>query len=659
MRRLTWWWPILFLGMALFFINRYLLLEYDVSLSDYYKLTRPISMQESQFLSNKESIIYGGNIYEPPLGIVDPDTGQYFGLVVDYISALSVSLETPIHSRPMVWEDALIALEKGETDMCDMIPSFERSKVFDFSKPLYYLRAIAVINSERSDINHLGDLSGKKIAAMKGDYAIDALMGVVSDITLVEVSNLSEALDLLDRRVVDAMIGDEPVIWYHIKALSVVQNYSALSTPLYESPVVIAVPKGDTALLHLIDKAILKLKINGTLAQINMKWRAYATLIEPERYTARWQLILAMAISGLALVSSAFYLLAKRLSGIIRDKTETLQFTFDNLGFFAVVLGEDKSIIDVNLALLNFLKVDKRTLIGRHFSWIELVDQAMTALGATGQHATFNLNGNYYEVKSKDDKLVLIRDITFEKIEQLKMMQSNKMEAIGQLASGVAHELRNPLGVIRNSTYLLSDILKDDVLPSERLMIGAKGIGAINKAVTRASGIIDNLLSFARLSNTHIESFDLENMLVEILDFFKSANPSKQIHFDLVCEAPFIVRANENALRHIMINLISNACDAIKSIGTIEISVTRATDDKGFLIKVVDNGLGIPAEDQHKIFDPFYTTKKPGEGTGLGLYVVYTEVQNLGGKIDFVSAPLIGTTFTLTFYFLEEDKSHA
>lgn len=654
MRRISWLLPILFLILAIFFTNEFMLLEYDVTLPEYFKLNQPLTLKEAQYLSNKKTIIYGGNINEPPLGIVDPDTGQYYGLVVDYINALSVSLETPITSKPMVWNEALRALENRETDLCDMIPSEARGKVFDFSSPIYHLRAIVVVDADRTELRDLNDLNGKKVAAMKGDQAIASLQASITDITLKEVDNLSDALNLLKNNEVDAMIGDEPVIWYHLKALSAHNDYHVMDTPIYESPVVIAVPKGEVELLTLINKSILKLKLNGTLAQINTKWRAYAPLVEPARFNERWRLIVAMAFSGLAIITSAFYLLSKRLGTIIKDKTETLQFTFDNLDYYVAVLDHEKMIADVNRALLDFLRTEKKNIVGRHYTHVELIRKAVEN---QVDKASISHDGRYYEVKTKDNKLILIRDVTLEKIEQQRLMQSNKMEAIGQLASGVAHELRNPLGIVRNSTYLLDELLiEDNLFTEDDYTIGKKSLNAINKAISRASGIIDNLLNFARLSSGHFETVDLWPMFNELIDFFESANKNKQIKFILNCDSPFVVTTNENALRHILINLISNACDAIDHIGTISVAAECNIDSDEFSIRVVDNGRGITIDDQRKIFDPFYTTKKPGEGTGLGLYIVYTEVTNLGGTIDLMSRLNEGTTFTLSFTGGKHDK---
>lgn len=654
MKRLTWFLPILFLILTIFFTNEYMLLEFDVTLPEYFKLNQPFTSKESQYLSSKKAIVYGGNINEPPLGIVDPETGQYFGLVVDYINALSVALETPITSKPMVWNEALRALENRETDLCDMIPSEARGKVFDFSSPIYHLRAIAVVDADRTDLRQLNDLSGKIVAAMKGDQAIVSLQASVSDITLKEVDNISDALDLLLNNEVDAMIGDEPVIWYHLKALSAPNDYHVMETPIYESPVVIAVPKGEFELLTLINKAILKLKLNGTLAQINTKWRAYAPLVEPERFSERWRLITAMAFSGLAIITSAFYLFSKRLGTIIKEKTETLQFTFDNLDYYVAVLDHEKMIVDANRALLDYLRIEKKNLVGRHYTHVDLIRKAVDN---QIDKAPLSHDGRYYEVKTKDHKLILIRDVTLEKIEQQRLMQSNKMEAIGQLASGVAHELRNPLGIVRNSTYLLDELLTEDSLSTEDdITIGKKSLNAINKAVSRASGIIDNLLNFARLTSGQFETVNLWPMFNELIDFFESANKNKHIKFILNCDSPFVVTTNENALRHIIINLVSNACDAIDHIGTITVAAECESESGGFRIRVVDNGRGITIDDQRKIFDPFYTTKKPGEGTGLGLYIVYTEVINLGGTIDLMSRLNEGTTFTLSFTGGKHDK---
>lgn len=637
-------WPILLSALCVLLINQYTKLMYDVTLISYINLSLPLTEEEADYKKSREIFVHAGNIYEPPLGIYEPETGQHLGLVVDYINALSIPMEVPIISKPMVWNDALLSLAQGKTDFCDLIPSEKRADLFDFSNPLYQIRGLVVLKSNNTVIKTVDDLQNKRVAAPKGDYSIEALNSKVDHVTLVEVSNLGEALKLLDQGSVDAVIGDEPVIWYLIKELSIVHQYKILDTPLYDEPVVIAVPKGEKSLLKLVNRSILVLRSNGTLDQINEKWRAYAPLLTSNKTAEKWRLIFAMTASGMALILSAFLMLNRKLKLIIEEKTADLQFTFDSLDRFAVVLGDQGLILNANRAILKYLGMEKNQLIGTHSSNIEIIKNALDALGDHNV-ATLNHIGRYYEVKSLEHKLLTIQDLTFEKTKERQLIQSNRMEAIGQLATGVAHELRNPLGVIRNSTYLLEEVGDQDGA------IRDKGIGAINRAVSRASNIIDNLLNFSRLSTSQEVTFLLRPVLEELIEFFTATKSYEAIDFQLVCHDRLQIKMSEEALRHILNNLIANACDAIAGAGTITIRVETGIDPYGKTfskICVHDTGKGIANDEKDKIFEPFFTTKAPGKGTGLGLYIVYSEVMAIGGTIDVHSELGIGTTFVIT-----------
>lgn len=224
-------------------LNRIVQLRYHVNLAEYHALSQALSEEELAILRAHSPLIYGGNINEPPLGIYNEETGQYVGLVVDYISAISIELGRNIVSQPMVWEDALEALSKGESDLCDMIPSEERAKSFYFTNPLYHLRGMVVTNSSNNQIHKIDDLQGKTIGVQKGDYAIEQIGARGVAVSFIYTDNLDMAMALLDDGQVDAVLGDEPVILYYMSELSNRDQYRLLEEPLYDDVSVIAVPK--------------------------------------------------------------------------------------------------------------------------------------------------------------------------------------------------------------------------------------------------------------------------------------------------------------------------------------------------------------------------------------------------------------------------------
>jgi PAS domain S-box-containing protein len=634
---------VITIGLILMLFNHFVRLEYDINLIDFIRLSGPYSHEEKQYLLTREHFIYGGNINEPPLGIYEPSTSQYVGLVVDYINALSIPLEVPILSRPMVWKDALEALALGETDFCDMIPSEARSERFDFSNPLYQLRGLVVVRSEKTDMTGYGNLVGKRVAAQKEDYAIEAILRREPTVEIVEVDSLEEAFSLLDQGIVSALIGDEPVIWYSIQKLSTVSQYRFFKEPLYEEPVVVAVAKGEQVLIQLLNRSILALRRNGTLDQINVKWRAYAPLLTSNRELNQLQYRLMVLVGFLVIAGVVVFLVNRSLADVIAQKTATLQYTFDSMDRFIVVMHEDGTILNANRAFLNYCGLVQDELLGTQALDMPIIEAGVTFLKKE-EEGELLYDGRWYEVKGHGKKLgvelLMLKDITYEKAKQRQLIHSSRMEAIGQLAAGVAHELRNPLGVIRNSTYLLEDLVED---ASGHV---SKSIGSINKSVSRASHIIDNLLNFSSLSSDRISCIHISDILDELLSYFKTALPYKHLTFRSTYSQNLYLSTREDSFRHIIINIMTNACESIEAEGTVMITASEQINESGdkcIVIAITDTGKGIDELSHRRIFDPFYTTKPPGEGTGLGLYLVYSELMKIRGSIEVSSEINSGT----------------
>ncbi|WP_158220089.1 sensor histidine kinase [Tissierella sp. P1] len=214
------------------------------------------------------------------------------------------------------------------------------------------------------------------------------------------------------------------------------------------------------------------------------------------------------------------------------------------------------------------------------------------------------------------------------------MLQANKMMAIGELAAGIAHEIRNPLGIIRNHSFILRSYSNTNI---------NKSLDYIDNAVRRASRIIDNILNFSRISGDTEEFVNIGEFIHNILELQVKNLQKQGISYKVECINNYKFLINQESLKHILINLLSNAMDAIEENG--EIIVKAYEYDEGILIEFIDNGIGINAENIEKIFNPFYTSKEPGKGTGLGLYITYNEVKKLKGDISIESKLGFGTKF--------------
>jgi len=222
---------------------------------------------------------------------------------------------------------------------------------------------------------------------------------------------------------------------------------------------------------------------------------------------------------------------------------------------------------------------------------------------------------------------------------QDRLIRTEKLASVGELAAGVAHEIGNPMAVLQG--YL--EMLVDGDLPDETRR---EYVEQMRRSVMRISGIIRELLDFARPSDDPLGEGDAA---LAVRSAVKLCDPQKRFReLEMNCsgdEGSLPVALSTGRLEQVMLNLLFNAADASEPGQRIDVSVTRAEEQ--VTICVTDQGHGIPEEGLRRIFDPFFTTKDPGQGTGLGLAVCYGIIQTCGGSMDVSSTVGEGTTFTV------------
>ncbi len=247
-------------------------------------------------------------------------------------------------------------------------------------------------------------------------------------------------------------------------------------------------------------------------------------------------------------------------------------------------------------------------------------------------------------------RMFFFRDITYDKEVERQLVHSQKMDSIGTLAGGVAHDFNNLLTTILGYTELLKRELKENESSNQKLL-------QIEKSANRAAELTGQLLAFSRRHPTVLHVFNLNELVVETMDMIRSTVPTSiDVQFQPANELPNI-EADSTQIQQVLINLILNARDALGGTGTIIISTkigadTQAQgeplegDQRYAILEVEDNGVGIPKDVLHRIFEPFYTTKEVGKGTGLGLAMVYGIIKKHDGFIEVTSALGEGTKFS-------------
>lgn len=246
--------------------------------------------------------------------------------------------------------------------------------------------------------------------------------------------------------------------------------------------------------------------------------------------------------------------------------------------------------------------------------------------------------------------LMVIEDITEEKIREGQFIQAHRLEALGQLAGGVAHDFNNILSII------------DGYARMGRKSVPAESdsfvyMEHISKAVQRGAALTGQLLTFGRHKISKERVVDLGNLVSEQMPLIQPLMDAS-IALSINTEEDVFVEIPPDDVCQILLNLCINARDAMPSGGNLIIEVRRTNGDRAML-QIIDTGEGIPPEIMPRIFDPFFTTKDQGKGTGLGLSMVYGLVKDMGGTIEVNSKPGHGTIFTISLPLtIEKPSTH-
>jgi two-component system NtrC family sensor kinase len=236
-----------------------------------------------------------------------------------------------------------------------------------------------------------------------------------------------------------------------------------------------------------------------------------------------------------------------------------------------------------------------------------------------------------------------------------QLIGASRLAEIGEMATGFAHEINNPLQIIKSEQALMAVLLEelkdsDQLKPSESLKEIEDSMAQIDLQISRCSKNTQSILQFGRQKEPTVEDIDLDRFIPGIARMVESKAAVHGISFTLEgIEAGAVVRGDPAQLQQVLINLLNNAIDAIidrhgTSGGELAVAA-KLTGDGSVKIEVADNGSGIRPENLAKVFSPFFTTKAVGKGTGLGLSVCYGIVNGMGGQMEVTSQPGVGTTF--------------
>ncbi len=361
--------------------------------------------------------------------------------------------------------------------------------------------------------------------------------------------------------------------------------------------------------------------------------------------------------------------LNQNLEEIINERTLALQTSefkyrqiFEVSKDMILVTTPEGLILDLNPAGQNLLGLDNTDAAASGKQVQDFLEDRQqwqkieSAISADGFISSFEVNLKTVEGVSKRSLLsgtlargetgntlhFLVKDVEERLRMEAQMAQADKLASIGELSSGVAHEINNPLGIILGYTQLL---LRKEKADSSRY----PDFKTIEKHARSCKAIVEDLLSFARTSPPKKEAVDIHAVIDEVIDFVQPHTGLEKIEIEKQYDRslpPLVL--DQKKIKQVIMNLVMNARHAIGDAGSLTVA-TRLDENTGnTCVCIQDTGHGIEKKNLPRIFDPFFTTKPTGKGTGLGLSVSYGIVKSHGGDIVVKSKPGRGSEFVVS-----------
>ncbi len=404
-----------------------------------------------------------------------------------------------------------------------------------------------------------------------------------------------------------------------------------------------------------------------------LAWRYYNNMVLNKNLSLEYDLMIEK--QNLQKLSEELEKYSHHLEELVAERTKDLTVAnkryaalFDNSNDGVAIMNKDGIILDMNKRFCELHGFNKDALIGSHFRILEVkenekaVEERMNriikgeAMIFETQHYRKDGTKIFLEVSSRVVEIngelyiqSLYRDITEKKALQKQLLQSQKMESIGVLSGGLAHDFRNLLTVIQGYSEMIEHLDNDPTIN--------KYAGAINSSTRKAEQMVASLLQFAKQSTGEITTLSINDLLNNVINLVTPIMTKENITIEKnIPDSLPSIKGDSNLLEQVIMNLIINAKDAMPDGGRLTVETTTVNIEDGntihpllnsgehILIRISDSGIGIPEDIKDRIFEPFFTTKGR-KGTGLGLAMAYGIIKAHNGIIKVNSELNKGSTF--------------
>ncbi len=652
-------------------------------------------------------------VYENAPIVYQDESVGYSGLAIDILQHIAAKEGWNLEYVSGSLAECLERLERGEIDLQVYIAySDERARKFDFNQETLLSNWGVVYTWPGSGIENILDLEGKRVALMKESIHPPAFMELINSFgiqpEIIPIDDHRQGFQQVSEKKIDAVVVNR------IFGLAHGKQFPVEKTNIIFNPIEIryAAPKGmNSDLLGAIDTHLKELKTNHDSIYYQSFNKAFG-LSEPLAAMSKWVywgfFLLFVLIGVLVLINSILNqrvhartaelrseigerkqadkalqeseanlrTLIKSIPDVVWLKDTQGVYLFCNSRFECLYGAQRKDII--GKTDYDFVDKELADFFQRH-------DQAAMVAGiacVNEEELTFAADGHRELLETiktpmfgGEGQLVgvlgIARDITERKrleVERIEMeerlRQAQKMEAIGTLAGGIAHDFNNILSVIFGYT----DMARAAAPSGTQL---EKDLEQVSIAAHRAKELVKQILAFSRQSVTERIPLKLQPLIKEGLRMLRSSIPSTiSITEDIVPNSG-VIMADPSQVHQILMNLCTNAYHAMEATGGV-LSVTlkpvligpderkrasHPTPGEYLEFTVSDTGCGIGPDIIDKIFDPYFTTKGAGKGTGMGLAIIHAILSDYGGMITVESQLGQGTTFHVFFPVGDEDAA--
>lgn len=624
-------------------------MRYGISIPKYLAYSMPLTYEESEYLDKKDHLVFGLNPDSGPLSSYDEGEENMEGFICDYIDALSMELGTEINY--VTSENPEKDLSDKKIDMANVVYVSGGNKDYLSAQEMYEVRDVIVSGNNTRYYNMPKDLSKKRIILVANEFQkidLERKLKLDTAAKLIETDSTKKGLELLVEKRGDILIGMETLIDADIKEMEIEDKVFISPEEVYKESMTIGVNVYDSKLLNIVNKGIFKMKKNGTITQLEKKWFGGSSTDDSENTSiALAQYIMLFCVATVLLLMLWEGVLNRRIEEKTKEiniQKNNMQLVLNNVDSMLILVNKEGRIQNCNRRGCEIIGKPLNEILGKKAEDIEIINYFINSLRENPQGKEVFYGGHFYNVtfeamdRGNGNHLLATNDITETRFAEQKLRQQSKMIAVGQLSAGLAHEIRNPLGLIKNYSFLLKNYADDEV--------SNHALHVIGDSVGRINNLIENLLKFSRLSGAEAESFSIKTLLDNIFVLEKKKLEKQKVELKLQCPDNATVFMQEETIKLITYNLLNNAVEAMagedagesqgtKSEKQRKLTVKVSTKDSILEMEFCNNGPAIPAEILENIFNPFFTTKETG--TGLGLYIVSTEADKAGGSVSVTS----------------------